>query len=78
MEIRIWLPESIAAMRYMLKHPRYFIIGAYGFDRWFKTNQKALRYMRALRIEENKHRITRNKLIKAQKELTTLKRNLKP
>lgn len=42
MEIRIWLPESWSAVKYMLRHPRSFVIGGYGYQRWLLEHQEAM------------------------------------
>ena len=77
MEIRIWLPESWSAVKYMLRHPCSFVIGTYGFHRWELEHQdmmawrsKALEYQGQL-AEKN------DRLRELGKQLSELKRKNK-
>lgn len=75
MEIRIWLPESWSAFRYMVRHPRSWIIGAYGFDRWNEEHQRFMRERSQRQAAERKLDTANQKLKKLGKELSEYKRS---
>ena len=74
MEIRIWLPENWAALRYMIKHPRSFVIGVYGEKRWQETHRQYLAERSKVLALEDQMRLKNQKLKTLGKELSAYKR----
>jgi hypothetical protein len=75
MELRIWVPESISAWRYCLRHPRSFLVGAYGFTRWRETHQQMLAARADVVRRDAKIAQLTDRLAQVSKELSTLKRS---
>lgn len=74
MEIRIWLPESWSAVKYMLRHPRSFVIGGYGYQRWLLEHQEAIEW-RSKAMEYKDQLAEKNeRLRELGKQLSELKR----
>jgi hypothetical protein len=74
MEIRIWLPESWSAFWYMIRHPRSWVIGRYGFDRWTEEHQHRLAEITKRRDAEDKLQAANQKLAELGRELSAYKR----
>lgn len=74
MEIRIWIPESWSALRYMIRHPKSWIIGAYGFERWQEEHQRFMSEQSKRRKLEDKIKLQGKKLAEVSKELSVYKR----
>ena len=74
MEIRIWLPDTLAGWRYCLRHPKYFIIGRYGYAKFIRQRDIMFAAKARARKAEEEKSVLRERLIKAQKELSRLKR----
>ena len=75
MEIRIRIPTSLSALRYMFKNPKSVIIGIYNRKRYQKIRYSMMIWASKFHKEELAHELTRQKLIEARKELSALKRN---
>lgn len=74
MEIRLWIPDVWSGWRYCLRHPRSFLIGAYGFDRWFKTHQDLIKWRGEAERANVRISILNEKLAERGRELSQLKR----
>jgi hypothetical protein len=77
MEIRIWLPDTLAGWRYCLRHPRSFIIGRYGFKTFIRQRDIMMSAIKQRNDWELKYRKTLSDLIEVRKELSELKRKKK-
>lgn len=75
MEIRIWLPDTVAGWRYCLKHPASFIIGTYGFKQFVEQRTIMMDAISRANDIDIKYRQTVAKLADARKEISDLKRN---
>ena len=75
MEIRIWLPESWPAWRYMLRNPSSFVIGAYGFKRWYIEHQLNMSLRSEISKKDQQLREKNEKIRELGKQLSELKRN---
>lgn len=74
MEIRIWLPDTLAGWRYCLRHPKSFIIGRYGFKAFIRQRDMILSLAKQRNdLQEKVVKIT-TELIEVRKELSALKR----
>lgn len=75
-EIRLWFPESLSALKYMLRNPKSFVIGTYTYNRFLKQRDVILDYQRKhIKLTEEMNAM-RTKLIDSNKELSALKRKL--
>ena len=74
MEIRIWLPDTLAGWRYCIRHPRSFIIGRYGYSKFIRQRDIMMAAQRKQREWEEKYKKTLSELIEVRKELSKLKR----
>jgi hypothetical protein len=77
MEIRIWLPDTLAGWHYCLRHPRSFIIGRYGFKTFIRQRDIMTSAIKQRNDWELKYRKTLSDLIEVRKELSELKRKKK-
>jgi hypothetical protein len=78
MEIRIWLPDTLAGWRYCIKNPRSFIIGRYSYAKFIKQRDIMMAAQRRANRAEEKLAHANAKLIAARKELSALKRKDPP
>lgn len=74
MEIRLWLPDTLSGWKYCLRHPKYFVIGRYGFKKFIKQRDIMLSAVRKSQEAEAKYKKTLGLLIEARKEISTLKK----
>jgi hypothetical protein len=74
MEVRIWIPDTLAGWRYCIRNPLSFIIGRYGYDKFIKQRDIMTAAQRRARRAEEKLAETNAKLIEVRKELSALKR----
>lgn len=77
MEIRIRLPDTLAGWRYLIRHPKYFIIGRYGYKEFIRQRKMMLDAIHQRNDIEEKYRKTVDDLIEVRKELSSLKRRKK-
>jgi hypothetical protein len=75
MEIRIRLPDTLASWKYMLRHPKSFIIGRYGYKSFIKQRDIMHKAIQQRNDWEIKYRQTLADLIEVRKELSDIKRN---
>jgi hypothetical protein len=77
MEIRIWLPDTLAGWRYCVRHPRSFIVGRYGYKAFIRQRDIMMNAIKQRNDIELKYRKTLADLIEVRKELSELKRKKK-
>jgi len=75
MEIRINLPDSLPAFKYIVKNPRSLLIGKYGFNEWLNMRNAYLEEKRRHRILLDKYQKLSKRTAHISKELSALKRN---
>lgn len=74
MEIRIHLPDTLAGWRYCLRHPKYFIIGRYGYKAFIRQRDMILSLAKQRNDLQEKNAKMKSELIQVRKELSALKR----
>jgi hypothetical protein len=77
MEIRVWLPDTLAGWRYCLRHPRSFIAGRYGYKAFIRQRDIMMSAIKQRNDIELKYSKTLADLIAVRKELSELKRKKK-
>jgi hypothetical protein len=73
-EIRIHIPDTLAGLRYCLRHPKAFLIGRYGYRKFIKQRDIMFAAIRRADEAEQKLKVISAKLKDTSIELSKLKR----